>query len=108
MELLHVLERWGQRWEVADELADVVYYCCQLGIDGWIETLSRVAELLGFTAEEAFQFAKIKYGERVRTGKKDKEAERVCVRVYVEQIRQRKTDNKAAAEMLRRILQEEK
>lgn len=106
MELLHVLKRGGERWEIADELADVTYYFCQLGIDGWIETLTQLAELLGFTVGEAFHFAKVKYGERVRTGKKDKSAEQACVRVYVEQIPQRQRDNKAAAELLWRIMEE--
>ena len=108
LELIQVLERWGERWEVADELADVTYYICQLGIDEWVEALSRLAELLGFTADEAFQFARIKYGERVRTGKKDKKAEGACIRMYVETIQLRQTDNQAASEELRRILREAK
>lgn len=105
-ELIQVLERWGERWEVADELADVIYYSCQLGAEEWLPKFRTVAELLGFTEEELLQFGLVKYRERVRTGRKDKKAEGALVRMYVETIQMRKTDNQAAILELRRILQE--
>lgn len=105
-ELIHVLERWGQQWEVADELADIVYYLCQLGADEWFPKLQSAVELIGFTVEEALECGLVKYGQRVRTGRKDKKAEGALVRVYIETIELRKTDNQAAISELRRILKE--
>ncbi|MDO8623945.1 MAG: hypothetical protein Q7R54_01185 [bacterium] len=107
LELIHVLERKGERWEIADELADILYYGCQIGANVWFPRLETVVNLLGFTVEETLQCGLIKYGQRVSTGKKDKQAEGVLVRRYVEKIQQRKTDNQAAIEELRRILKEE-
>lgn len=106
VELIQVLERWGKRWEVADELADIVYYGCQLGAKEWLPKFRIVAELLGFTEEEILQFGLIKYGQRVRTGRKDKKAEGALVRVHVEKIQLRKTDNQAAIAELQRIIRE--
>lgn len=106
VELIQVLERDGERWELADELADIGYYGCQLGAEEWLPKLRFAVELLGFTVEEVLQCGLVKYGERVRTGRKDKTAEGNLVRERAEEFPMRQNNNQAAILELWRILKE--